>query len=219
MGNKCIDIDECRQGLHRCEQTCVNELGAYRCECDRQAGYRLADDGLSCRVESCEDGWEHDDQGKCVDVDECRWLADIGNGRCVNFEGGYRIICDAGFERQGGEDECRDVDECRSEANQCRHICANYVGGFQCLCEEGYLLSRNGFDCELPEPSVTECGVGLRSVGAECVDVDECLDFIQEYGKCTNEYSTFQNVCFVSGILRESVGNGFRMNNNSDGIL
>ena len=40
------DIDECRANIHLCEQTCVNTLGSFRCDCKQ--GYRLMQDGRSC---------------------------------------------------------------------------------------------------------------------------------------------------------------------------
>ncbi|BFZ22810.1 hypothetical protein BsWGS_25849 [Bradybaena similaris] len=30
---RCIDIDECQQGSHNCEQECYNRPGSYRCNC------------------------------------------------------------------------------------------------------------------------------------------------------------------------------------------
>ena len=40
------DINECRTNIHLCEQTCVNTLGSFRCDCKQ--GYRLMQDGRSC---------------------------------------------------------------------------------------------------------------------------------------------------------------------------
>lgn len=42
-----LDIDECREGSHRCRQSCHNAVGSYACSCYR--GYRLNQDGVSCR--------------------------------------------------------------------------------------------------------------------------------------------------------------------------
>jgi len=34
----CVDVDECAEKLDRCDQECVNTVGAYRCAC--RSGYR-----------------------------------------------------------------------------------------------------------------------------------------------------------------------------------
>ncbi|KAM3911413.1 epidermal growth factor-like protein 7 isoform 2-T2 [Leptodactylus fuscus] len=47
-GNHCqTDVDECQSGRHRCTQSCINSSGSFRCGC--YAGFRLSDDGTSCR--------------------------------------------------------------------------------------------------------------------------------------------------------------------------
>ena len=40
------DINECETNNGRCNQTCVNEIGSFHCECD--TGYTLNADGLGC---------------------------------------------------------------------------------------------------------------------------------------------------------------------------
>ena len=40
------DDDECQSNATKCEQTCVNTPGSYRCDCGR--GYQLDSDGYSC---------------------------------------------------------------------------------------------------------------------------------------------------------------------------
>ena len=41
-----LDIDECSEGIDRCDQNCHNSLGSYACSCD--SGYRLDDHGMTC---------------------------------------------------------------------------------------------------------------------------------------------------------------------------
>ena len=41
-----LDIDECTEERHECEQICHNSVGSYACSC--HIGYRLDGDGLSC---------------------------------------------------------------------------------------------------------------------------------------------------------------------------
>ena len=41
-----LDTNECNSNNGGCNQTCVNEMGSFHCECD--IGYTLDDDGLGC---------------------------------------------------------------------------------------------------------------------------------------------------------------------------
>ena len=41
------DIDECKNGNHRCKQICHNTYGSYKCQC--YVGYSLMDDRVSCQ--------------------------------------------------------------------------------------------------------------------------------------------------------------------------
>ena len=45
-GSISTDIDECTNGMNKCEQQCHNTVGSYQCSCD--SGYRLKKDGLTC---------------------------------------------------------------------------------------------------------------------------------------------------------------------------
>ena len=40
------DVNECAEGSSGCEQSCTNTEGSFQCECN--AGYMLAGNGLSC---------------------------------------------------------------------------------------------------------------------------------------------------------------------------
>ncbi|XP_064609536.1 matrilin-3-like [Liolophura sinensis] len=59
LANRCEDVDECSFQNGRCQQSCVNSVGSYRCEC--QIGYRLSSDNH-----------------RCDDFDECS----VNNGDC-----------------------------------------------------------------------------------------------------------------------------------------
>lgn len=45
-------MNECLDGTHQCQHTCVDNIGSYDCACE--TGYELAPDGR-----------------KCLDIDEC----------------------------------------------------------------------------------------------------------------------------------------------------
>ena len=41
-----VDINECETGNGGCEQTCINGIGNYSCQCN--PGYQLIEDGFNC---------------------------------------------------------------------------------------------------------------------------------------------------------------------------
>ena len=41
-----IDLDECQNSLHDCDQKCINMVGTYRCQC--HLGYKLQADKKTC---------------------------------------------------------------------------------------------------------------------------------------------------------------------------
>ena len=44
--NWSIDVDECAEGVHDCDQECINNAGSFTCSCAN--GYELAEDGYTC---------------------------------------------------------------------------------------------------------------------------------------------------------------------------
>jgi len=43
----CVDINECKNGLHDCEHICVNNHGSYECKC--QDGYEPGTNKSTCK--------------------------------------------------------------------------------------------------------------------------------------------------------------------------
>ena len=41
-----VDINECAEGTHQCDQNCHNNVGSYACSCN--TGYRLNSDDRAC---------------------------------------------------------------------------------------------------------------------------------------------------------------------------
>lgn len=86
-GQYCVDVDECREGIHECGkgQTCENRQGGYHC--------------------ICPSGHAAGPNNDCVDIDECSIYGNAicgSNGRCENTAGSYRCVCNEGFENVGG---------------------------------------------------------------------------------------------------------------------
>ena len=73
-----LDINECKEGISGCSQTCKNTEGSYLCSCS--VGYLL----------------EHDNH-TCTDINECI----INNGGCEeicdNTNGSYTCSCQMGY--------------------------------------------------------------------------------------------------------------------------
>ena len=74
----CLDIDECAEGTHLCDQTCTNMIGSYSCSCD--SSYRLASNRLSC-----------------TDIDECTEGTNGCAQICINHVGNYTCSCGSGY--------------------------------------------------------------------------------------------------------------------------
>ena len=80
-----LDVNECTEGTHNCEQVCNNNNGSFTCSCND--GYVLADNGHSCTV-SCggtltgssgsfqTPGWPN---GYPQENFQCEWIINLPN--------------------------------------------------------------------------------------------------------------------------------------------
>ncbi|KAK2091413.1 hypothetical protein P7K49_030697 [Saguinus oedipus] len=137
-GAKCVDVNECETGVHRCgeDQVCHNLPGSYRCDCKA--------------------GFQRDAFGRaCIDVNEC-WTSPgrLCQHTCENTRGSYRCSCASGFLLAADGKHCEDVNEC--EAHRCSQECANIYGSYQCYCRQGYQLAEDGHTCT----DIDECAQG-----------------------------------------------------------
>uniref|UniRef100_A0A8C6TPG5 CD248 molecule, endosialin b n=1 Tax=Neogobius melanostomus TaxID=47308 RepID=A0A8C6TPG5_9GOBI len=122
LSSDSADVDECRQDP--CQQLCVNIPGTFHC--------------------SCHPGYQQDDEGECVDVDECL-DENSCDGSCENTIGSFSCQCTPGYEL-GSDGECVDIDECNEET-PCQQQCVNFLGSYHCDCDEGYDLESDGLTC------------------------------------------------------------------------
>ncbi|KAH0628173.1 hypothetical protein JD844_009001 [Phrynosoma platyrhinos] len=83
-----------------------------------------------------------------LNVDECIQNGVLcKNGRCVNTDGSFQCICNAGFELTTDGKNCVDHDECTT-TNMCLNgMCINEDGSFKCICKPGFVLAPNGRYC------------------------------------------------------------------------
>nr|CAD7400568.1 unnamed protein product [Timema cristinae] len=211
-------VDECREGLHACEdnEDCFNEEGSYRCEQKQRNN------------EKCPLGYSYSaDRKACLDVNEC--LTDQHNCTtasgeiCVNIQGSFLCqmrSCPQGFTFNTRLTSCDDVDECVTGQHNCSASegleCVNLIGSFQCKivsCREGFRLNTitsqcedldecvlNTANCSPGEKCINEiggfwcnplCGSGYKINpvdSASCLDIDECQEGIDNCNKKTNMY-------------------------------
>ncbi|VDN04457.1 unnamed protein product [Thelazia callipaeda] len=172
-GKSCMDINECFGEPSVCgaHAICENTPGSYTCQCNI--------------------GYIFDNNGKCIDMDECsEGIIVCGGGKnssiCVNTDGGYECRCAPGYAGNPGSSHgCVDVDECQLSDFYCgeKGVCKNLIGSYECECAEGF--QRDQYT-------------------GQCVDIDECkYDPCDKAAVCTNLHGSFRCAC-----LDGFVGNG-----------
>ncbi|EDV19318.1 uncharacterized protein TRIADDRAFT_33760, partial [Trichoplax adhaerens] len=177
-----------------CNQTCVNLVGSYRCQC--RSGYRLNADGKGCQ-----------------DINEC--LANNGgcSQLCDNTVGSFRCMCRKGYLLDSTE-FCRDIDECSRSDDLCQptQICRNTPSNYYCICRPG-LVFMNG-RCQLRKiveqmlmenidlstitglPGFTcgSCPVGFSGNGVNCIGY-KCLYILVDINECQVSNGNCGSIC------------------------
>ncbi|XP_039591708.1 hemicentin-1 isoform X2 [Polypterus senegalus] len=143
----CLDIDECRDGIHQCRynQICENTRGSYHCSCPR--GYRSQGVGQPC-----------------LDINECE-TKDVCQHECMNIQGSYKCLCPSGYRLMLNGKTCQDIDECAEQNIQCgvNRMCFNMRGSYQCIdtpCPPNYQRDpATGFCLKNCLPNDLECAL------------------------------------------------------------
>ncbi|XP_065361428.1 fibrillin-2 isoform X1 [Calliphora vicina] len=210
INSRCVDMDECSTGVHKCSYECVNTEGNYHCLCP--SGFRFAE------------GSEYE----CEDIDECLEQEGIcGSLNCVNLAATFNCLCYDGSE-PNEEGVCLSMLEDPCSAHQCSHECLAEGQGFRCACPGNMTLDDSGINCVVAdmcavnkngceqickseEEGICSCfdGFVLDVNGKSCIDIDECQ--INNGGchqLCTNFAGGFKCSCqagfeFLEGALKD----------------
>ena len=99
-GLSCLNIDECKEGSHKCHENalCNDTPGSYSCSCS----IGFSGSGLSC-----------------LNIDECRAESHKchENALCNDTPGSFACSCSNGFSGNGLS--CLNIDECREGSHVC----------------------------------------------------------------------------------------------------
>ncbi|KAG1700053.1 Fibrillin-2 [Nymphon striatum] len=122
---------------------------------------------------------------ECQDINECTVYMDIcPNAACENLKGGYRCICNSGYETESDGQTCIDINECAVNLLLCENgYCRNTPGSFQCVCKVGYQFNANSKTCH---------------------DINECMETSDELcknGICLNTEGSFGCECSPGMVL------------------
>ncbi|KAM7358330.1 uncharacterized protein ACRADG_003345 isoform 2-T3 [Cochliomyia hominivorax] len=210
IDGKCVDIDECSSGVHKCSYDCVNTEGNYHCICP--TGFRFAE------------GSEYE----CEDIDECVEQEGVcGSLTCNNLAGSFNCLCYDGSE-PNAEGLCSDMITEACNNHPCSHECLPEGESFRCACPGNMTLDHTGINCveadvcavnkngceqicKSEEGGLCGCfeGFVLDVNGKSCIDIDECQ--INNGGchqLCTNFAGGYKCSCqegfeFLEGTLKD----------------
>ncbi|XP_052784322.1 uncharacterized protein LOC128220099 isoform X2 [Mya arenaria] len=228
--NECEDESSitCPEHSH-----CVDTVGSYSCLCNtgyivNQDGLCIACElfryGDSCENQcscfltgadscdhvlgncSCKINWQGD---QCNDdVDECSFeentCAEKSNSLCMNTEGSFICMCEAGYTDINGA--CEDVNECKANICDQDATCQNSDGSFVCICPVGKRLSNDNSCQECSNNTYgTECNQNCNCTFGNTQNDEQSCD--RETGTCICDphwtgdmCDTDINECTTSGI-------------------
>ncbi|VIO98295.1 Uncharacterized protein BM_BM4383 [Brugia malayi] len=213
LGWKCIDMNECERGEHKCNRNaiCINLEGTFECRC--ADGYE--GDGYHCRKVRVDGELENKRPltgSGCLDHRDCHQWGECIFGR--NGELGY-CKCRGWYTGDGvhhcgppTETEVKQVVIEDSNREQAGQTCGEYMcdvnaycdsssGSEQCECQKGY--HGNGISCvphfsDQKKPNATgDSGDISVGIGKICRSHDEC----GKHGNCVynNELAVYRCIC------------------------
>ncbi|XP_051563042.1 matrilin-4-like isoform X16 [Myxocyprinus asiaticus] len=168
--DKLCGMDLCLESDHGCEHICESSPGSYQCLC--LPGYRLNEDGKTCKsIDLCAEG-KHDceqvciaspgsftcdckmgytlneDKRTCTMIDYCSFGNDSCEHECVSVLKGVYCQCNNGYSLNDDKKTCTMIDYCSFGNHSCDHKCVSVLNGFFCHCNEGYTLQEDGKTCQ-----------------------------------------------------------------------
>uniref|UniRef100_A0A8C8CQ83 Latent-transforming growth factor beta-binding protein 1 n=1 Tax=Oncorhynchus tshawytscha TaxID=74940 RepID=A0A8C8CQ83_ONCTS len=112
------------------------------------------------------------------DVNECSKDGVCSHGQCLNTDGSYLCLCEAGFKYSADTADCEDQNECKEYGSSVCGIwlCENTIGSYRCFmgCQPG-LYGQDNPDCDIDE----------------CVNENICGD----HGFCENTDGSYRCQC------------------------
>ena len=220
---ECIDIDECTAQIHDCGVTsdCVNLNGTFTCyeRCPTCTDTEYCNWDSSAHVASCicKDGYILDQNGNCIDVDECMNITlntcFDNSALCINTIGSYHCECPVGYAISPATGHCEDTNECVVNNHMCHSNadCSNTDGSYVCTCHNNYI--GNGLYCH---PNCTVCGANTDctinqinnlpictcregytgDIFTGCIDINECTNNICDDNEiCVNAIGSYACIC------------------------
>ncbi|XP_051563039.1 matrilin-4-like isoform X13 [Myxocyprinus asiaticus] len=200
--DKLCGMDLCLESDHGCEHICESSPGSYQCLC--LPGYRLNEDGKTCKsIDLCAEG-KHDceqvciaspgsftcdckmgytlneDKRTCTMIDYCSFGNDSCEHDCVSVLNGFNCRCNEGYSLNDDLKTCTMIDYCSFGNDSCEHECVSVLQSFYCQCREGYTLNEDETTCTM----IDYCTFGNDSCEHECVSVLKGF-----YCQCNDGYS------------------------------
>ncbi|XP_055859523.1 fibrillin-1-like isoform X4 [Biomphalaria glabrata] len=202
--SRCVDINECTENLHDCQQICINEPSTYSCDCY---------DGFQKTGLLLHDCFKNTSSDPCANLNKTCVYG------CRNNSGSAECFCEVGYKLKPDGVGCEDIDECKE--NLCSQECNNTVGSYTCSCYVGYQLSSRdkrvceacsnnlyGVDCKSTCncrgrasacDNVKGCLCNSGWTGVSCdTDVNECVvtpDICPRDQICTNTNGSYTCTC------------------------
>ncbi|XP_069798458.1 hemicentin-1 [Narcine bancroftii] len=183
----CIDINECKDGIHQCRynQICENTHGSYRCICPR--GYRSQGVGRPC-----------------VDIDECEWVPKRCAYQCINTPGNFKCVCPPGQKLLGDGKSCAGLERLPNYDRIYNFAQFPNAGYFnqQHFSETSQYRSHVSYGTIYHVPFSRmgrsfrkTCPEGYGAKYGNCIDINECEKKQPCQHDCKNTAGSYQCLC------------------------
>ncbi|KAG1659024.1 Sushi, von Willebrand factor type A, EGF and pentraxin domain-containing protein 1 [Nymphon striatum] len=215
-GKTCEDIDECKLPSTKCFGECVNVAGSYRCEEKPTTIAPTPSYTQNCYLR----GLRRDENGRCIDINECENNNFGCSHTCLNYYGGAFCACPSGY-RKIDSKTCEDINECNTYYGRlCAFGCINTLGSYICSCPPGFELGHRQVCRDINECATNnggcshtcvnqrgsmECrcptGFELLPDKKSCRDINECLLRNPCHQRCINIDGGFKCACKPGHLL------------------